>query len=57
MKANPKKASLKKASKPTSKEIKCYLDPETYKKFKKKAEEHGTHRSQWIRHQIMKWVK
>lgn len=46
-----------KAAKPTKREIKCYVDSETYKKFKKKTGEQGMHLSQWIRHQITKWVK
>lgn len=47
---------IKKAQKPSA-TIKCYVDKDTHKKFMKKTESQGMHASQWIRHQIMKWVK
>lgn len=37
--------------------VKSYIDGDINKKFKKKVEEHGMTKSQWVRHQIMKWVK
>lgn len=37
--------------------VKCYLTVEDHKAFMKKAETHGTHASQWVRHQIKKWIK
>ena len=51
----PKKPKPKKASKTPT--VKSYLTTEVHKKFMKKVEEQGMHGSQWIRHQIMKWVK
>lgn len=51
------KKQVKKASKKSIQEIKCYLDIPVYKKFKAKTEEQGNNMSQWIRHQIMKYVK
>lgn len=55
-KPKPKKAKPKKATKPTS-TVKSYLSADTHKKFMKKAEENNMSGSQWIRHQIMKWIK
>lgn len=52
----PKKPKPKKATKPTS-TVKSYLSADTHKKFMKKAEENNMSGSQWIRHQIMKWIK
>jgi len=52
----PKKPKPKKATKPTS-TVKCYLSADIHKKFMSKVDDQGMHGSQWIRHQIMKWVK
>jgi hypothetical protein len=46
-----------KASKPTTQEIKVYIDSATHKKFKKKTLASEMSMSQWMRHQIMKYTK
>lgn len=46
-----------KAARPTTQEIKVYIDGTTHKKFKKKVAASEMSMSQWMRHQIMKYTK